>query len=350
MGCGSCNKKEKTPGCGSKTGYCVHCENKSTVNWLAHMGLSDAGTTSNLVEVRFRHGYKKLFRNTTNITLDKGDAVLVSFENDLLTKPKAHQKGYHLGYVELWGSLAEQKRKNQEVIEAKIGYILRLATDQDLKQNEAMPAKEAKALALVNKLVVEFKLEMNPTQVEYWADGTKTVFYYSAAQRVDFRPLIYQLAKELHTRIEMRQISLREEASRIGGIGICGRELCCATWLTGFPAVRVEDAGLQQLSVNPVKLAGRCGRLRCCINYELDTYAAYLQKFPTISNPLKTTIGDAKLEKTDLFKNTLWFSYEDGGAWQAVSIERVKEIQTMNASNQTPYSLEENQQQTNTPD
>jgi cell fate regulator YaaT (PSP1 superfamily) len=183
-------------------------------------------------------------------------------------------------------------------------------------------------------------MQMKLNDVEYQADQTKATFYYTADGRVDFRELIKILASEFKIRVEMRQISLRQEAARLGGIGVCGRELCCSTWLSDFKSVATSAARYQNLSLNPAKLSGQCGRLKCCLNYELDTYVEALKDIPEVE-VLKTAKGDAYLRKTDIFKKILWFSYENESTWYPLSVERVREIMKMNEAGQMPELLQE---------
>ena len=206
---------------------------------------------------------------------------------------------------------------------------------------EEASKKEHATLHRTREIITERKLGMKLTDVEYQADGTKATFYYSADDRVDFRELIKTLASEFRIRIEMRQISMRQEASRLGGIGSCGRELCCSTWLTEFKSVTTTSARYQNLSLNPGKLSGQCGRLKCCLNYELDTYLDALKDIPDIRKPLLTNKGEAKLQKTDIFKKMMWFGYENENQWIPISTERVKEIVKLNESGEKPATLKE---------
>ncbi len=180
---------------------------------------------------------------------------------------------------------------------------------------------------------------MKLTDVKFQADNTKATFYYSADERVDFRELIKRLAAEFKIRVEMRQISLRQEAGRIGGIGSCGRELCCSTWLTDFKSVSTSAARYQNLSLNPSKLSGQCGRLKCCLNYELETYMEALEDIPEVEKPLLTEKGEARLQKTDIFKKIMWFGYRDDNNWHPVEVNRVKEIINLNEKGKKPMTL-----------
>jgi hypothetical protein len=191
------------------------------------------------------------------------------------------------------------------------------------------------------KLALELNLSMKLSDVDYQGDKTKATFYYTAEGRVDFRELIKKMAETFRIRIEMRQIGMRQEASRLGGIGSCGRELCCSTWLTDFKTVSTSAARYQNLSLNTLKLAGQCGKLKCCLNYELDTYMDALKHIPENVNVLKTERGDARLQKTDIFKKLMWFSYPGEEAWVPLPLTRVKEIQLMNRGGTIPADLGE---------
>jgi cell fate regulator YaaT (PSP1 superfamily) len=223
--------------------------------------------------------------------------------------------------------------------------IYRVATAKDLEKFEQAQLREHATLYRTREIAHELKLEMKLTDVEYQADNTKATFYYSAEERVDFRELIKLLASEFKIRIEMKQISLRQEAGRLGGIGSCGRELCCSTWLSDFKSVSTAAARYQNLSLNPSKLSGQCGRLKCCLNYELDTYMDALKDIPTVEGPLQTEKGPVYLQKTDIFKKLLWFGYHNESTWHPISVERVNEILAMNKKGLKPASLEEDGQE-----
>ena len=224
----------------------------------------------------------------------------------------------------------------------QIRSIYRIATEKDLNKFEEVKKKEQPTLHRTREIISELKLSMKLTDIEYQADGTKATFYYSADDRVDFRELIKKLASEFKIRVEMRQISLRQEASRLGGIGSCGRELCCSTWLTDFKSVTTTSARYQNLSLNPSKLSGQCGRLKCCLNYELDTYMDALKDIPEIKKPLLTSKGQAKLQKTDIFKKIMWFGYDNENSWISIPAHRAKEIIAMNEQGKKPATLKEN--------
>ncbi|MEM6642111.1 MAG: regulatory iron-sulfur-containing complex subunit RicT [Bacteroidota bacterium] len=327
MGCGSCGTGKPT-GCKSN-GYCISggCNKLNVFDWLANM--DDQVTAKNeLLEVRFKNGRKDFFRNHESLELFIGDTVVVDVPH-----------GYHIGYVSMQGDLvplqmAKKKRKDEEA-----RPIYRKATDADLEKWKQVQAREESIMYRTRKIIRRLSLEMKLTDVEFQADGSKATFFYSADERVDFRELIKVLAAEFHIRVDMRQISVRQEAARIGGLGDCGRELCCSTWLTDFKNVSTTAARYQNLSLNPKKLAGQCGRLKCCLNYELDTYKDALQDIPQLEKPLLTKRGPARLQKTDIFRKIMWFEYEDDTGWYAVDVTRVHEILEMNSSGLKPESL-----------
>lgn len=282
-----------------------------------------------VAEVRFKNGRKGFYRNDKKLDIVTGDAVVVDVPG-----------GHHIGYVSLQGELVRlQMRKKGIEDNEEIKEIYRKAGNRDLERWEEARNRESSVLYRTKEIVQDKKIEMKLTDVEFQADGTKATFYYSADDRVDFRELIKVMAAEFRIRIEMRQISLREEAGRIGGVGVCGRELCCSTWLSDFKAVSTQAARYQNLSLNPSKLSGQCGRLKCCLNYELDTYMEALEDIPEIEQPLKTERGLAKLQKTDIFRKIMWFGYDDDNNWHSIDIQRVKEILAMNAKGKKPATL-----------
>ncbi|OUJ75648.1 Signal peptidase-like protein [Hymenobacter crusticola] len=284
-----------------------------------------------LVEIRFKGGRKDFFRNTSRLPLVTGDAVVV----------EAAGNGWHLGHVSLKGELVRlQMRKKKVPVDSKeIRGILRVATSQDVERWEAVRDLETGTMFRARSVVEELKLKMKLSDVEYQADRTRATFFYSAEDRVDFRDLIRRLADEFRVRVEMRQISLRHEAGRLGGIGSCGRELCCSTWLTDFKSVSTTAARYQNLSLNPAKLSGQCGRLKCCLNYELDTYLDALKDIPQVQRPLQTERGEAFLQKTDIFKKRMWFAFRGDNNWVMIPTERVREIQDMNKRGEKPENL-----------
>ncbi|WP_230391903.1 regulatory iron-sulfur-containing complex subunit RicT [Pontibacter sp. FD36] len=284
-----------------------------------------------IVEIRFKGGRKDFFRNINRLDLTTGDPVVVDVPN-----------GHHIGTVSLKGELVRlQMLKKKVDNNEEIRTIYRIANERDLEKLREVQEQEAATMYRSREIIQQTGLKMKLSDVEYQADRSKATFYYSADDRVDFRDLIKKLAEEFKVRIEMRQISLRHEAGRLGGIGSCGRELCCSTWLTDFKSVSTTAARYQNLSLNPSKLSGQCGRLKCCLNYELETYMAALKDIPTVSRPLQTKQGDAMLQKTDIFKKMMWFGYRGDNNWYPVPVERVQEILKMNSQGVVPEMLVE---------
>ena len=283
------------------------------------------------VEVRFKGGRKEFFRNDKHLPLVTGDAVVV----------EAAGSGWHLGHVSLKGELVRlQMRKKKVPTDSRdIRPILRVATPDDEERWQAVRDLENGTMFRARAVVDELRLKMKLSDVEYQADRTRALFYYSAEDRVDFRELIRRLADEFRVRVEMRQISLRQEAGRIGGIGVCGRELCCSTWLTDFKAVSTTAARYQNLSLNPQKLAGQCGRLKCCLNYELDAYLDALKDIPQVQRPLQVATGEAFLQKTDIFRKRMWFAFRGDNNWVMLSTERVREVLELNKKGEKPETL-----------
>ena len=335
MGCASCGiagVEGEVSGCGS-TGGCKTggCNKLNSFDWLADMeGYSIKDFP--VVEVRFKNGRKEFFRNNNGLELNTGDAVVVDVPN-----------GHHIGHVSLQGELVrlQMKKKNVELND-EIKGIYRVASQKDIDKFREVKKRELPTLYRTRQIILDLKLDMKLTDIEYQADNTKATFYYSAEDRVDFRELIKILAAEFKVRVEMRQISLRQEAGRLGGIGSCGRELCCSTWLTDFKTVGTQAARYQNLSLNPSKLSGQCGRLKCCLNYELDTYMDALKGIPEVEEPLLTEKGPAKLQKTDIFRKIMWFGYaDDSTTWYPLEIDRVNQILALNKAGKKPVTLQE---------
>ena len=330
MGCSCGTSAEgKTAGCNNNGGCSTGgCNKLNVFDWLSNMDIP-AHEQFKIVEVRFKNGRKEFFRNSNKLDVVTGEAIVVDVPG-----------GHHVGYVSMQGELVRLQMKKKGVENNdEIRQIYRKATLKDLEKFEEVRKREQPALYRTRNIIIEQKLKMKLTDIEFQADNSKATFYYSADDRVDFRELIKILASEFKVRVEMRQISLRQEASRIGGIGSCGRELCCSTWLTDFKSVSTSAARYQNLSLNPSKLSGQCGRLKCCLNYELDTYMEALEDIPD-TNRLKTSKGVAKLQKTDIFRKTMWFAYEDENTWHPLSTERVKEIIELNKKGEAPESLD----------
>lgn len=318
----------KTAGCNNNGGCSTGgCNKLNVFDWLSNMDIP-VQQKFDVVEVRFKNGRKDFYRNISNLDLVTGEAIVVDV-----------QGGHHIGYVSMQGELVRLQMKKKGIADNDdIRKIYRKATLNDLEKFEEVRKRENPALYRTRNIILEQKLAMKLTDIEFQADNTKATFYYSADERVDFRELIKVLAGEFRIRVEMRQISLRQEASRLGGIGSCGRELCCSTWLTDFKSVSTSAARYQNLSLNPSKLSGQCGRLKCCLNYELETYMDALQDIPEVKF-LKTKNGDARLQKTDIFRKLMWFSFDKDNNWHPISTERVKEIMEMNKAGEFPESL-----------
>ncbi len=334
MGCSTCSSGNGTAVSGCKNnGGCGTggCNKMNVFDWLSNMDLPQLNTFD-IVEIRFKGGHKDFFRNIDDLALTTGDPVVVDVPN-----------GHHIGYVSLQGELVRlQMQKKKVANNDDIKKIYRIANEKDLEAFEKVKNREMPTLYRTRQIIEQLGLSMKLSDVEYQADNNKATFFYSADSRVDFRELIKILAGEFKIRVEMRQISLRQEAGRLGGIGSCGRELCCSTWLTDFKSVSTSAARYQNLSLNPSKLSGQCGRLKCCLNYELDTYMNALEDIPDIETPLQTKTGYAQLQKTDIFRKLMWFSYEKESSWIPLKASRVKEILEMNRKKIIPDTLQEN--------
>jgi cell fate regulator YaaT (PSP1 superfamily) len=304
----------------------------NSFDWLTQMGIPQLDQFD-IVEVKFKGGRKEYFRNVDFLSLNTGDPVVVDVPS-----------GHHIGHVSLQGELVRlqmQKRKVRN--DDNITRIYRVATQKDMEKWEEAKAKEVPTLYRCKQIVDEYRLNMKMSDVEFQADNSKATFYYSAEDRIDFRELIKSLAGEFKVRVEMRQISLRQEAGRLGGIGVCGRELCCSTWLVDFKNVTTSAARYQNLSLNPGKLSGQCGRLKCCLNYELDTYMDAIKDIPQVEKPLLTEQGPAKLQKTDIFRKLMWFNYNHDNDWISISCDRVREIQALNEQGVKVFNLQVDQ-------
>jgi cell fate regulator YaaT (PSP1 superfamily) len=335
MACASCSTKDGQPkGC-KNNGTCGtdSCNKLTVFDWLANMSLPNGEKPFNWVEVRFKNGRKEYYKNTENLTLSIGDVVATQAAS-----------GHDIGMVTLTGELVrvQMKRKNVSETPEEIFKIYRKASQKDIDIWTEARDKEEPMKVKARQFAIDLKLEMKISDIEFQGDASKATFYYTAEERVDFRELIKLFAREFRTRIEMKQIGFRQEASRLGGIGSCGRELCCSTWLTDFRSVSTSAARYQQLSLNPQKLAGQCGKLKCCLNYELDSYLDALKGFPKTEIKLKTEKGTAVCQKTDIFKGHMWYAYEgEWMNWHKITTEQANEIIALNRKNQPVASLEE---------
>ncbi|NDV42193.1 PSP1 domain-containing protein [Flagellimonas sediminis] len=336
MACSSCStgKDGQPRGC-KNNGTCGTdgCNKLTVFDWLSNMSLPNGQTPFDCVEVRFKNSRKEFYRNSENLSLGIGDVVA--------TQSKS---GHDVGVVTLTGELVrvQMKRKKVSPDDKTLPKIYRKATQRDIDIWQKCRDREEEIKKRSREIAIALKLEMKLSDVEFQGDGSKATFYYTAEDRVDFRQLIKDMAKAFGIRIEMRQIGYRQEAQRLGGIGSCGRELCCSTWLSDFRSVSTASARYQQLALNPQKLAGQCGKLKCCLNYELDMYMEALQDFPPQDSKIMTKKGLAFCQKADIFKETLWFSYKDDPAtWHALSKEQVLEILELNKNNEKIDSLED---------
>lgn len=336
MGCTSCSSGGGSPkGC-KNNGTCSSggCNKLGVFDWLANMDLPSNQAPYDILEIRFKNSRKAFYRNAKNLPLNVGDVVVVEVS-----------PGYDIGVVSVVGELARIQVKKKEVTEkpGEMKKILRVATQEDIDKWIKARSLESEVMFQARTLAVNLGLEMKISDVEYQGDLTKATFFYTAEGRVDFRQLIKDMADKFKIRIEMRQIGSRQEAQRLGGIGSCGRELCCSTWLSDFRSVSTSAARYQQLSLNPQKLAGQCGKLKCCLNYELDSYLDAIKSFPAADVKIHTEKGSAFHIKTDVFKRQMWFLYEGGsgmgGGLVALTPERVKEIQQMNKNGNKPQDL-----------
>jgi cell fate regulator YaaT (PSP1 superfamily) len=320
MACASCSTGGGQPkGC-RNNGTCGTdgCNNLTVFDWLSNMDLPNGKEPYNHVEVRFKNGRKHFYENSENLSLSMGDVVATQAE-----------PGHDVGVVTLVGELVrvQMKKKKTKPGSADVLKVYRKANQRDIDVWQSAREKEEKMKPRAREIAIRLGLKMKISDIEFQGDGSKATFYYTAEERVDFRQLIKEFAREFRTRIEMRQIGFRQEAARLGGIGSCGRELCCSTWLTDFRAVSTSAARYQQLSLNPQKLAGQCGKLKCCLNYELDSYLDALKDFPRQDAKLTTEKGNAVCQKVDIFKGLLWYAYEgEWSNWHQLTTSQAKQV------------------------
>jgi cell fate regulator YaaT (PSP1 superfamily) len=334
MGCGTCGTSSGAPGGCQSHGSCSSggCNRMNVHDWLANLPFSDPESSCRIVEISFNNGSRKdFFKNTTLHYFEKGEMVAVEGVN-----------GFDIGSVNLTGELVRLQLKKRGVDEKSIEIkkILRYATEYDLARLKETKAREAEVLIRSRAMARQLKLELKMAEVEIQADGKKATFFYIADDRVDFRELIKLYAGEFKLKVEMRQIGARQEAGKVGGIGSCGRELCCSTWLTDFKSVNTNAARYQNLSINQTKLSGQCGRLKCCLNYELDTYLDALQHFPDDCDMIELARNRAFLVKKDIFRNLMWYTMPDSNKQYPLTIESVLKIKAQNKQGIRPEELE----------
>ncbi len=322
MGCGSCGTG--TPnGCKSNGGCSTGgCNRLNVHDWLLNLPFSDPESSCKVVEVSFKNGSRKdYFRNNTLQYFEKGDYVTVEGVG-----------GFDVGEVSLTGELVrmQMKKKSVDEFSPEMKKILRKSSDRDIETFKISKSREQEMLSRSRAVARTLNLQMKLSEIEVQADGKKGTFFYTADDRVDFRELIKIFAGDFKLKVEMRQIGIRQEAAKVGGIGSCGRELCCSTWLNDFKSVNTTAARYQNLSINQTKLSGQCGRLKCCLNFELDTYLDALQQFPDYADQLDTVMGTAQLIKKDIFKNLMWYILPNNSKHYPLTIQRVKEIKRLN--------------------
>jgi cell fate regulator YaaT (PSP1 superfamily) len=334
MSCNSCGTDGGAPGGCKNHGTCgtSGCNKLTVFDWLANMELPDGQKPFPYVEIRFKNSRKEFFLNKEELQLKIGDVVATQTES-----------GHDIGLVTITGELVRVQMKRKRVkIGNEIPQVYRIASEKDVEKWVSAREKEDPMKIRAREIAIRLQLKMKISDIEFQGDGSKATFYYTADERVDFRELIREYAGEFKTRIEMRQIGLRQEAARLGGIGSCGRELCCSTWLTDFRSVTTGAARYQNLSLNPQKLAGQCGKLKCCLNYELDSYMDALSNFPKQNQKLYTEKGIAICQKVDIFKGLMWFCYDgEWMSWHTLTTDQVHEIVAKNKAKETVASVEE---------
>ena len=325
----SCGPKKTANGC-ENVDTCGNSYKLSVFDWLSNIN-NPAPNRCDFVEVRFKNDRKSFYKNVNNIPLHIGSVVTVE-----------SSPGHDVGVVSLTGELVKIQMKKKKFSEESALKIYRQANQKDLEVWQEARKKEDGVKLEARKIAQRLGLEMKVTDVEYQGDASKITFYYTADNRVDFRQLIKDYAGAFRTKIDMKQIGFRQEAAKVGGIGSCGRELCCSTWLTDFRSVNTNVARYQQLSINPQKLAGQCGKLKCCLNYELDSYLDALSNFPSSSTTLETEKGKAFCIKIDVFKKKMWFAYVDSSiAWYDFDIDLVKKLISKNKRGEKTLPLED---------
>jgi len=336
MGCSVCTTPKDGVVAGCQTsGGCSSggCNRMNVFDWFADMPIS-FNENFNIVEVSFKKGARKgFYRNPGKLELHKGQQLIVEAA-----------QGYDTGEVSLQGELVKSQMKKKKITERDdtIRNIIRIADEQDIKLLQEIRAKEQDTMVRARAISRSLKLEMKIGDVEYQGDNKKVTIFYTADDRVDFRELVKTYAKEFKVKIEMRQIGARQESGRIGGIGTCGRELCCSSWLSDFKSVTTQSIRYQNLAINTEKMSGQCGRLKCCLNYELDTYNDAMKSFPKGADKIDTEAGMAYLKKTEVLKKQMWYEMDGNrGNFIKLDIEDVKELQRMNKSGKKPKSLEE---------
>lgn len=284
-------------------------------DWLGNLGVGTPAAEYDLVEVTFKAGRKGIFRNTRQLDIQTGDFVVVEAD-----------RGTDFGTVHMTGELVRLRVKAKGFDDNKhFPNVIRRAGLRDIERWETNREEESEAFYIARQAIDKLDLPMKLVDAEWQFDRKKVTFYFTADHRVDFRQLVRDLARRFRTRVDLRQIGARDEAARIGGIGSCGRELCCSTWLQEFKPVSTQAAKVQNLPLNPVRLSGQCGRLKCCLNYELEQYMTALSGFPRVDTPIETEVGKGTIQKLDIFKDMVWIQYQDGN-WEDRSLSEVRDL------------------------
>ncbi len=334
MGCGSCGTtKNGVPGGCKSHGSCKSggCNRMNVHNWLADLPLQDLGKPYPIIEVSFNNGSRKdFYKNSNGYSFEKGDYITVEGLG-----------GFDVGTVSATGELVKLQMSKRGIKEnsEEIKPVLRQSTEEDIAKLHENKAKEQQILIRSRAALHILKLDMKLSEVEMQADGKKATFYYISEDRIDYRELIRIYAADFGVKVEMKQIGIRQEAGKVGGIGSCGRELCCSTWLTDFKSVSTVAARYQNLSINQTKLSGQCGRLKCCLNFELDTYMDALKRFPNNAEKLELKAGIAFLQKKDIFKNLMWYTMAHSSTHYPLTLERVNEIIALNKKGIRPDEI-----------
>jgi len=309
--------------------YFGSCSKLESYDWLREVSDLDI---PEVLEVRFKNTRKGFYRNVNELRLKRGDIIAVEAS-----------PGHDIGIISLAGEIVEKQRQRAKYQgdRDELKKVYRKAKQVDIDKWKGAIDKEEETMLRSRKMAADLGLNMKIGDVEYQGDGTKAIFYYIADERVDFRELIKVLAESFRIRIEMKQIGARQEAGRIGGIGTCGRELCCSTFVTNFVSVSTHAARVQEVALNPQKLAGQCGKLKCCLNYELTGYEDARKHFPDTGIKLKLKQGEAYYVKTDVYRGILWYGTTDGGGQALIPVpaERVTEVQAMNRDGKVPDEL-----------
>ncbi|MAQ69573.1 MAG: hypothetical protein CMD23_00575 [Flavobacteriales bacterium] len=337
MGCASCNSVKPSKGGCKNSDTCTRCNKFSVFDWLGNVTTSSTTKRCSIIELSFKNGRKEYYDNPNNLNFKIGDPIVVQCTI-----------GHDIGLVSLKGELIHLQLKRKQIKKDDIQPVLRIPSQIDLDKWHQAISLEKSTMLYTRKIVKDLKLKMKITDVEFQADGKRAIFYYLADSRIDFRELVKLLASNLNIKILMKQVGARQEAGIVGGIGACGRELCCGSWLHDMRSVNISAARYQKLSLNPQKITGQCGKLKCCLNYELDNYMEALKDFPKNNTPIETKKGVAIVQKIDIFKKVIWYSYvKGGGDWIQVDLDVVNKMILLNKSGKSNFLIEDFYRQNN---